>query len=185
LIHVIGESRIMKEKKMKKLMMIMAVALVAGMSQAATIVWNSGTLYSLADASGTFSTTTAKNDSLVCSALLYIYTDAACTDPVAITGNTDTTLSPGSALNGTTSDSFLANTTYYAVLIVTANSTYGTATMTSSAVAVTIPGTASGGVNFLSAAAMPSSWTVVPEPTSMALLAFGAAALGLRRKFRK
>lgn len=28
-------------------------------------------------------------------------------------------------------------------------------------------------------------WTVVPEPTSMALLAIGGAVLGLRRKFKK
>ncbi len=31
----------------------------------------------------------------------------------------------------------------------------------------------------------PGVWTPVPEPTSMALLAIGAAALGLRRKLRK
>lgn len=29
-----------------------------------------------------------------------------------------------------------------------------------------------------------TTWTTIPEPTSMALLALGAAAIGLRRKFR-
>ena len=34
-------------------------------------------------------------------------------------------------------------------------------------------------------AMMSQTWTVVPEPTGMALLALGAAAVGLRRRFRK
>jgi len=29
------------------------------------------------------------------------------------------------------------------------------------------------------------NYTVIPEPTAMALLALGAAAVGLRRRFRK
>jgi len=31
----------------------------------------------------------------------------------------------------------------------------------------------------------PDNWVLIPEPTAMALLALGAAAVGLRRRFRK
>jgi hypothetical protein len=57
--------------------------------------------------------------------------------------------------------------------------------MTSGLASSTVPGTGDGVLNFTTAGAMPSQWTAVPEPTSMALLALGAAALGLRRKLRK
>jgi hypothetical protein len=170
---------------MKKMMVIMAVALAAGLSQAASVVWTSGAVKTVADASGTFGSNIGTTTGTYL-ATVYFYTDAGLTTPVlGVTGNTDdTSVTPTSTLNGTTSSSFSASTTYYAVLVITTESPYGTATLTSSAMTINVPGVGNPPtVNFLSS--LPGQWTVVPEPTSMALLALGAATLGLRRRSRK
>lgn len=45
--------------------------------------------------------------------------------------------------------------------------------------------TSNGSVAFAAATGAGSTWAAVPEPTSMALLALGVAAVGLRRRFKK
>jgi len=169
---------------MKKLMMMLAFVLVAGMSQAAAIKWSTGTIYT-PGVGGVFGapvgTTTGQY-----LAMVYFYTDSGGLNGITLTGgNTDSSTASafGSVLNSATVGYTFLASTYYGKVVVT--STDGQWAMNSSLATMSMPGNGDLTANFTDLGAMPSQWTAVPEPTSMALLALGAAALGLRRKLRK
>lgn len=168
---------------MKKILMTLAVVLVAGMTQAAAVQWNSGVIQAPA-ADGSFNGNIKGTNGKYLASVLF-FSDAAGTIAIAGVANTTSVISNfGSQFAGTTSDSFTANNAYWAQMVITTTDNVGPVyyQMTSSLVAFTAPGTGSAGINFTTLQAMPGQWTVVPEPTSMALLALGIVALGLRRK---
>jgi hypothetical protein len=176
---------------MKKLMTMVTVALVAGLSQAAGVSWSSGTVDApLTSPDGAFGSSIGVSSAYMATVLFF--TDAAGADPVAgVTGNTSGTSTVFGSFTGA-ANSFSANTDYYAQLTITSDN--GKWEMTSSIAEFLVPGTGSANINFSAGTGfvttgdkMPSRWTdlePVPEPASMALFGLGAGVLALRRRFK-
>ena len=183
---------------MKKILSFLAVALVAAASQAATVTWKSGNMYEAKDSTGAWGTDRAKGTVtavyLIVDQTTYnsyagkaedIYKDWSTLEGKATRKSGSIASANSGQANWTDSTEVTkANGTIYALALYTySNPTYGNFYVAAS-------GTAS--VNDLNEvegsytglASNVGSWSPVPvpEPTTVALLALGLAAVGLKRK---
>ena len=165
--------------------MALAVVAIAGMTQAASFKWTTQALYA-PNADGSVGTTVASEATGTWLATVALYSDAACTTPIAgVTGNTASSINAMSNALGDTFGGaefkFDNNTTYYAILELSYTTAAGTQTWTTDVVSTKLKTTGNTQLNF-STAISNASWSAVPEPTSGLLMLLGMAGLALRRR---
>ena len=187
---------------MKKLMIAAAIVCAAAFAQAATVLWNSGTVYVASDAAGTTSTSDKANTStrLVTG---YVYKLTAADYLAALEMDTATlyntyyskvtpTTTKTSAGNGAinpTAVTYDDNSTAYALVLyidtLNSNLPDGKDAFVKAALASTDVGTTQATVqNLITEKVKSTTWTAVPvpEPTSGLLLLLGVAGMALRRR---
>ena len=192
---------------MKKMMIAAAIICAAAFAQAASVQWNSGTIYVASDAAGTTGSGTAYKATISTGArpvtayvyelTLAQYTAALAMDTVALYdtyfGKVDTKVAAKTSVgNGTISPlayDVADNSTVYGLVLyvdtANANLPDGKDAFVKAALASAETGTTAIQVgNMITANAVSSTWTAVPvpEPTSGLLLLLGVAGMALRRR---
>lgn len=187
---------------MKKMMMIAAALFVAVNAQAMSMSWLVQWGYSYDTARPTPGFSQGLYNSGTAGGTYWLIAMGGSTDVSGISVNTVGTMSGASALS---SGAFTADATsgvitgltqanngnYYAMVVFdTTTLNYGIALAQVTGI-VDAPPVDANGVTFSNTdigdgyQSLAANIAAVPEPTSMALLALGAAAIGLRRKLRK
>jgi hypothetical protein len=188
--------------KMKKMLVIVAVMAMTGVASAASFDWGSDTSF-LVDSTGT-KTANFQGGTI---SLVYLGNGEAADWSSAVKvdygtgfdGKAGTGKAAGKVFNSfnfTYGTDAVANNQWYGVAFVDAANTFGGGANKiyqlqyygGAAVDATYQIAGLGDNSWLGTPflfAPDGNFEIVPEPTSMALLALGVAALGLRRKFRK
>ena len=170
---------------MKKLMVMLGVATLVGMANAAAVSWSTGKIY-MPKADGSFDTGAAAKSTQGTYTAITTFFDA---DGNKVVDSTGAFNNMSSLIKADTDDLFSANKTYTYDSIITFKptgwkdgDTYYT--MNIEDASFTVPANGNAGVNFTSDKTLPGAWTVqgVPEPTSGLLLLLGVAGLALRRR---
>ena len=181
---------------MKKLMIALAVAAIAGFAQAATCTWGSGALRTATSATGGWSSTTVNNAGYEVTMSVYLIDastyaslstatqqvlfDAYSTQTADLTGvnrNASSTLIGAITINE--ADAY-AGVQYAVVTATYTDSVYGDMFMATTYATTYNTATSKGSATSIFTPV--SDWQSAPEPTSGLLMLFGMAGLALRRR---
>jgi len=191
---------------MKKMMIIAAALMVVGVSQAAVVLWGTGASITCPQITGTSGVALPETSWAAIIKYTGVFSVEGGAGTAPVTGYSATSMTVMQAVNfgdgvamgsvkpgrfaAQFDDSSLAIGDLYAIVVFengtkTSDTTFGTAIDSGKYDVWTFTVDNETGEDFRWMASESLDLEAVPEPTSLALLAIGAAAFGLRRKVRK